>query len=169
MTPKLIPLILATTFLAAPAAAADLFDAAGRWVGTGSLATAVDRPMQPARCEVEVEQKSDAADVSVTGRCVVGAGASEVSFRVVRAQPGRVRGAMWSAAMGEVLQLSGTEVPGALDMLATTPWIVDGADYETKITVSEPDAESFAIRQLVRQRDADAPWRLLADMTYRQP
>lgn len=168
MTPRPLFLILAAILAATPAGAADLFAAAGRWVGTGSLATAVDRPMQPARCEVTVEQKADGADVSVTGRCVVGAGASEVSFRVVRDQPGQLRGAMWSAAMGEVLQLSGTEAPGALDMLATTPWVVDGAGYETRITVREPDAESFAIRQLVRGEGEQA-WRLLADMTYRQP
>jgi hypothetical protein len=104
--------------------------------------------------------------VSVTGRCIVSAGGSDISFRVVRGGRGSVRGAMWSAATDEIIQLSGSETSGALDMRATAPWVVDGKSYETMITVREPDAESFAIRQMVRA-DQGEPWRVIVDMTYR--
>ena len=152
----------------APAPAADLFGAEGRWVGSGSLATTVTRPMQPARCEVDVEQKADAVDVSVTGRCVVGIGGSNISMRIVRGDGRDVRGAMWSEATGETLQLSGTGEAGAVTLLATSPWVVDGVSYETMITVNEPDAASFATRQMVRG-PGETAWRVIVDMTYRKP
>ena len=161
-----IALALFAAVLAAPVQAADLFEAEGPWIGNGSLATKVTRPMQPARCEVNVEQKSDGTDISVTGRCAVGGGGSNISFRAVRDGSDRVRGAMWSAATDEILQLSGSEKSGAVDMRATAPWVVDGKSYETMITVREPDAESFAIRQMVRAGQGE-PWRVIVDMTYR--
>ena len=168
MTIRAIPILGLALFGPPPVLAADLFSAEGLWVGTGSLATRVERPMQPARCEVDVEQKSEGADVSVTGRCVLGAGGSNISMRIVRDGSGGVRGAMWSAATGETLQLSGSEIAGAVNMTATAPWVVDGVSYETMITVREPDATSFATRQLVRGPDETA-WRVIVDMTYRQP
>ena len=168
MTRIPVALFIAALSAAAPAGAVDLFDAEGRWVGTGSLATKVTRPMQPARCEVTAEQKADATDISVTGRCAVGGGGSSISFRAIRDRSGGVRGAMWAAANGETIQMSGTEASGVVDMLATAPWVVDGVSYETRVTVSEPDATSFAIRQMVRGPDETA-WRVIVDMTYRQP
>jgi hypothetical protein len=160
-------LLVAAVMGAGAAQAADLFAADGGWIGSGSLATSVERPMQPARCEVDVEQKAPGADVSVTGKCLVSIGGSDISFRILRAGEGRVRGAMWSAASDEVLQLIGSEKGGALDMRATTPLVENGTRYETMITVREPDAESFAIRQMVRADQAE-PWRVIVDMTYRQ-
>lgn len=162
-----VSLLLAAIVGVGPAQAVDLFSANGEWVGTGSLSTSVERPMQPARCEVEVEQKSVGSDVSVTGRCVVSAGASGISFRVVRGERGRVRGAIWAAATDDLLQLDGKESEGAVEMNATGPWVVDGESYETRITVGEPDPESFAIRQLVRA-EGDTRWRVIVDMVYRQ-
>ncbi|GGD39396.1 hypothetical protein [Sinisalibacter lacisalsi] len=160
-------LIVAASLGAGPAQAADLFAAVGGWIGSGSLATTVERPMQPARCEVDVEPKAPGTDVSVTGKCLVSIGGSDISFRILRAGEGRVRGAMWSAATDEVLQLTGSEKDGAVDMRATTPLVENGRRYETMITVREPDAESFAIRQMVRADEAE-PWRVIVDMTYRQ-
>ncbi len=168
MTVRALPILFMTLLWSAPAVAADLFTADGRWVGTGSLATKVERPMQPARCEVEIEQTAAEADISMTGRCVVGAGGSHIAFRIVRSGSGRVRGALKSGMDDAALQLAGTDQSGALDLQSAEPWVVDGETYDTLITVREPDAESFAIRQMVRQ-DASAPWRLIVDMTYRQP
>ena len=163
-----IALALLAAVIAAPVQAADLFDAEGRWIGNGSLSTKVTRPMQPARCEVNVEQKSDSTDISVTGRCAVGGGGSNISFRAVRDGSGRVRGAMWSAATGDTVQLSGSETGSGVDMHAPSAWVVDGVSYETRVTVREPDADSFAIRQMVRGPDETA-WRVIVDLTYRQP
>jgi len=168
MKKSILTLLAAGLLGLGPAQAADLFNADGRWIGTGSLARTVDRAMQPARCEVNVEQKSDGSDVSVTGRCVLGAGDSNISMRIVRDGSGGVRGAMWAAATGETLQLSGSERDGAVNMSATSPWVVDGVSYETMITVREPDTTSFATRQLVRG-PGETSWRVIVDMTYRQP
>ena len=168
MTLIALPVRFAALLAPAPAFSVDLFSVEGRWVGTGSLATKVERPMQPARCEVEVEQKAAQSDINMAGRCVVGAGGSNIAFRIVRSGPGRVRGALKSGMDEQALQLAGTDQPGAVDLQATEPWPVDGERYETLITVREPDAASFAIRQMVRS-DAGAPWRLIVDMTYRQP
>ena len=77
MTFRALPILFAALLAPAPALSVDLFSVEGRWVGAGSLATRVERPMQPARCEVEVEQKAVGSDVSMTGRCVVGAGGSK--------------------------------------------------------------------------------------------
>jgi hypothetical protein len=168
MTFRALPALFVTLLGAAPALAVDLFTVEGRWVGTGSLATKVTRPMQPARCEVEVEQKEAETDISMTGRCIVGAGGANIAFRMVRSAPGTVRGALKSGLDDVALQLAGTDQPGAVDLRSTAPWVVDDESYETLITVREPDVDSFAIRQMVRL-DAAEPWRLIVDMTYRQP
>jgi hypothetical protein len=75
---------------------------------------------------------------------------------------------MWSEATDEILQLAGARTETGVDMTATEPWVVDGVDYETRVIVREPDAGSFKIQQLARM-EGEKAWRVIVDMTYRQP
>ncbi|MGR3362781.1 MAG: hypothetical protein ACU0CY_01240 [Maritimibacter harenae] len=168
MIPARIAFAALLVATAHPAAAIDLFTAQGGWTGTGSLATSVERRMQPARCQVDVKPTDAGGDVSVTGKCAVAVGASNISFRLVRGDGRAVRGAMWSEATDEILQLAGARTETGVDMTATEPWVVDGVDYETRVIVREPDAGSFKIQQLARM-EGEKAWRVIVDMTYRQP
>lgn len=153
--------------VAAPARAVEIFTAEGAWMGEGQLATGVGAPLERGRCKVEIRPEPDGQDVSVTGKCVVAAGASEISMRVVRSGGGRVNAGIWSAASNQTMQMSGTETAGAIELVSTTPLLVGETAYESRVSVSAPDAKSFAIRQLLRA-EGDTTWRLVVDMTYRQ-
>ncbi len=163
--PPLLPLALAG-LAAAPAAGVDLFTASGAWTGEGRLATGVAAPLERGRCRVEITPAPATGTVDVIGSCAVAAGLSEISLKLVRGPGGAVNAGVWSAATGQVLQYSGTETPDRIALVATTPLLVDGAAYDTRVDVTRPDAASFAFRQLLRPAGADA-WRVVAEMTYR--
>jgi hypothetical protein len=156
--------ILAT---ASPAAATEIFEAEGAWVGEGLLATGAEAPLERGRCRVEIAPDPEQRDVSVTGSCAVAAGVSDISLRILRSGDARVNAGFWSAATGQTVQFSGTEIGTAIEMQSTTVLMVDETPYESRVSVSAPDAESFAIRQLLRAEGAEA-WRLVVDMTYRK-
>jgi hypothetical protein len=151
--------------LATPVSAADLFGVTGNWVGEGSLSTGADRPMERGRCKVGVEQAEAGDDVAVKGKCVVAAGASDISLRVVRGEDGKVSAGFWSAATDQIVQLSGDEAGGAIDLFSTSPLMVDDTAYETWVKITAPDDASFAIQQMLRAEGAEA-WRMVVDMTY---
>lgn len=149
-----------------PALAADLFEASGAWVGEGRLATGVAAPLERGRCRVEVTPAPEAGAVDLVGTCAVAAGLSDISLKLVRGAGDRINAGAWSAATGAVVQYAGVETAEGIALAATTPLVVDGTRYETRVDVTRPDADSFAVRQLLRAEGDDA-WRLVAEMTYR--
>jgi len=153
--------------LASPAAATEIFEAEGAWVGEGLLATGAEAPLERGRCRVEIAPEPGGRDVSVTGSCAVAAGVSDISLRIVRAAGAGVNAGFWSAATGQTVQFSGTETDAAIELNSTTVLMVDETPYESRVSVSAPDETSFAIRQLLRAEGAEA-WRLVVDMTYRK-
>lgn len=150
-----------------PARAVEIFEAKGAWQGEGRLATGAKDPLQRGRCRVEIDPQPGGRDVSVVGKCVVAAGASDISLRVVRSGSGKVNAGFWSAATQQTVQYSGSETGSAIRLVSTTPLTVDAQDYESMVEVDAPDPESFTIRQMLRAPGAEA-WRLVVDMTYRQ-
>jgi len=160
-------LIAAAMSVALPAQATEIFVAEGTWVGEGRLATGADAPVERGRCKVDVKPQPDGKDVSVTGVCAVAVGTSDISIRLVRSGNSRVNAGVWSAATGQTVQYSGTETDDVIDMASTTELMIDEQPYESQVRVSAPDAESFAIRQLLRAKGAEA-WRLVVEMTYRK-
>jgi hypothetical protein len=153
--------------LASPAAAAEIFEAEGAWVGEGLLSTGAEAPLERGRCRVEIAPEPDGRDVSVTGSCAVAVGISDISLRIVRSGSGRVNAGFWSAATGQTVQFSGTETDAMIEMGSTTALTVGETPYESRVSVSAPDESSFTIRQLLRAEGAEA-WRLVVDMTYRK-
>lgn len=153
--------------LALPAGAADLFAVAGDWVGEGSLSTGADKPMERGRCKVGVEQAEGAGDVAVKGKCVVAAGASDISLRLVRGENGKVRAGFWTAATDQTVQLAGSETAELIELFSTEPLMVDEKPYETWVKIMAPDAGSFTIQQMLRPEGAET-WRMVVDMTYNQ-
>lgn len=161
------PLALAALSFAAPAAATDIFAASGSWLGEGRLATGAEAPLQRGRCKVQVEPLAGGTDVSVTGTCVVAAGGSEISLRVVRSGSGKLNAGFWSAATNQTVQFSGIETGSAMRLVSTTPLTVEDKTYESMVEVEAPEPEGFVLRQMLREPGAEA-WRLVVDMTYRQ-
>ncbi len=161
------PIFAATLvgFLATPGLAADLFGVTGNWVGEGSLSTGADKPMERARCKVGVEHAEAGDDVAVKGKCVIAAGASDISLRLVRGEDGQVRAGFWSAATDQTVQLAGTEAADGIDLYSTSPLMVNDAAYQTWVKITAPDDASFAIQQMLRVEGAEA-WRMVVDMTY---
>lgn len=161
--------MLAAAFitLALPAGAADLFAVTGDWVGEGSLSTGADRPMERGRCKVGVEQAQAAGDVAVKGKCVVAAGASDISLRLLRGENGTVRAGFWTAATDQIVQLVGDETGDLIELFSTEPLMVDEKPYETWVKIMAPDATSFAIQQMLRPEGTET-WRMVVDMTYSQ-
>ena len=153
--------------LAGPAAATEIFEAEGAWVGEGRLATGAEAPLERGRCRVEIAPEPGGRDVAVKGTCAAAVGMSDISLRIVRRDGGRVAAGFWSAATGQTVQFTGTETGDTIEMASTTALMVDEVPYEARVEVSAPDAESFAIRQLLRAEGAEA-WRLVVDMTYRK-
>lgn len=151
--------------LATPGIAADLFGVTGNWVGDGGLSTGADKPMERGRCKVGVKQAAAGGDVALKGKCVVAAGASDISLRLVRGENGRVSAGFWSAATDQIVQLSGDEAGGAIELFSTSPLMVDDTRYETWVKITAPDDASFAIQQMLRAEGAEA-WRMVVDMTY---
>lgn len=164
---RLAALSLALFALAAPAGATEIFDAEGAWVGEGQLATSHKAPLERGRCRVNVAPQPGAEDVSVTGTCAVAVGTSDISLRIVRSGNGRVNAGFWSAATKQTVQFAGTETDEKIELVSTTALMIDGEPFESQVRVSAPDADSFAIRQLLRAEGAEA-WRLVVDMTYRK-
>lgn len=162
---KILTLTL-TFFAAAPAAGAELFSAAGQWLGEGRLATGATAPLERGRCRVEITPDEAARAVDVIGTCAVAAGMSHISLKLVRGAGGAVNAGVWSAATGQVLQYAGSETEAGIALASTTPLVVDAVAYETRVDVTAPDGDSFAFRQLLRA-EGEAAWRLVAEMTYR--
>ena len=161
-TPLLAALFVA---LALPAGAADLFAVTGDWVGEGGLSTGADKPMERGRCKVGVARAEAAGDVAVKGKCVVAAGASDISLRLLRGENGKVRAGFWTAATDQTVQLTGTETGELIELYSTEPLMVDDRPYETWVKITAPDDASFAIQQMLRAEGAEA-WRMVVDMTY---
>jgi len=78
-----------------------------------------------------------------------------------------VNAGVWSAATGQTVQYSGTETDDMIDMSSTTELLIDDKPYDSQVRVTAPDADSFAIRQILRAKGADT-WRLVVQMTYRK-
>jgi hypothetical protein len=152
--------------LAAPASATEMFAAAGTWRGEGRIATAPRAPLERGRCQVEIAPEAGGGDVSITGRCAVAAGQSDISLRLVRGAGGEVRAGFWSAATGQTVQFAGTETDSAIVLMSTGQVELDGTVYQSRVEVSAPDAQGFAIRQMLRAEGEEA-WRLVVDMAYR--
>lgn len=150
---------------AAPALAVDIFAADGAWIGQGQIATGAVAPLERGRCKVSIAPASAGSEVSITGKCAVSAGASNISMKVVRGAGGKVSAGVWSAATGQTVQLSGVERAGDIRLTSTSPLDVEGQAYETRVDVVAPDAAHFSIRQLLRPVGETA-WRLVVDMTY---
>lgn len=150
---------------AMPATATDLFEAVGAWQGEGRIATGPRAPLEKGRCKVEVTPAPGGQDVSITGRCAVAAGLSDVSMRLVRGAGGKVNAGFWSAASGQTVQFSGTETAETIIMQATSALMVDEAAYESRVEVAVPGGDGFTIRQMVRGEGEEA-WRLVLDMAY---
>lgn len=159
-----VALVVGALF-AAPAGATDLFDAAGAWQGEGRIATGPKAPLEHGRCRVEIAPQPGGRDVSITGRCAVAAGLSDISLRLVRGAGGRVNAGLWSAATGETVQFSGTESGTRIVMQTAQDVVVDGAPYEARVEVEAPAGAGFTIRQMLREKGAKA-WRLVVDMAY---
>jgi len=158
-------IVTALALLAAtPALSADIFAASGAWLGEGQLATGAERALQRGRCRVEVTPAE--REVSVTGTCVVAAGASDISLKLVRGAGGHVNAGFWSAATDQVVQFAGTETDGAMVLTSTSPLEVEGQVYESRVELSAPDAAGFTLRQMLRAPGEEA-WRLVVDMSYR--
>lgn len=152
--------------LAAPAGATDLFDARGAWAGEGRIATSPEAPLERGRCRVEITPSADQRDVSITGRCAVAAGLSNISLRLVRRGDGSVNAGVWAAATGETVQFSGTESGARIVMQSRDAVVVDGVSYQARVEVDAPRGRAgFTLRQMLRS-GADGPWRLVADMAY---
>lgn len=160
-----IPCALILT-LAAPASATDLFATSGAWRGDGRIATAPQAPLERGRCQVEIAPEAGGGDVSITGRCAVAAGQSEISLRLVREAGGEVRAGFWSAATGQTVQFAGTETDSTIVLMSTGELALDGIAYQSRVEVTAPDADGFAIRQMLRA-DGEEAWRLVVDMEYR--
>lgn len=164
---RIIPLAVACMAFALPAQATEIFTAEGAWAGEGMLATGAEAPLERGRCRVDISPKPGGEDVSVTGTCAVSVGISDISLRIVRSGNGKVNAGLWSAATGQTVQYSGTETDDEIELASTTQLMIDDTPYESRVSVSAPDADSFAIKQLLRAEGAEA-WRLVVDMTYRK-
>lgn len=158
------PLVLVLALMAGPALGADIFSASGAWTGEGQLATGAENALQRGRCRVEIAPAD--GEVSVTGTCVVAAGASDISLKVVRGDGGRVNAGFWSAATDQVVQFAGREEADTLRLVSTTPLEVEGRSYESMVEVATPDAAGFTLRQMLRVPGEEV-WRLVVDMAYR--
>ena len=163
--PPTLVLILCLA-LPLPAAATELFAAAGAWIGEGRIATSPTAPLERGRCRVEIAPQPGERDVSITGQCAVAAGLSDVSLRFLRGAGGKVNAGVWTAATGQTVQFAGEESREAIVMRATTPVEADGTAYETQVEVSAPDRDGFTLRQLMRG-EGETKWRLVVDMAYR--
>ncbi|MCB1337728.1 MAG: hypothetical protein KDK10_09870 [Maritimibacter sp.] len=159
-------LAVLATLAAAPAGAAELFSAEGAWLGEGQLATGARAPLERGRCRVEITPGATGAEVDVIGTCAVAAGMSDISLKLVRDGAGAVQAGVWSAATGQTVQYAGTETAGAIALASTTPLVVDGVAYDTRVDVSAPEGGTFDFRQLLRAEGEEA-WRLVAEMSYR--
>lgn len=159
------PILAALLALATPAAATELFSAAGAWTGEGRIATSPMAPLERGRCRVQIDPTAG-ADVSITGQCSVAAGLSDISLKLVRGAGGKVNAGFWSAATGQTVQFAGTESAKTITLAATTPVIVDDTTYEARVEVAVPGPDSFTLRQLIRATGETA-WRLVVDMAYR--
>ncbi len=164
---RTISLIASLFALAGPAYATEIFDAQGSWVGEGQLATGAEAPLERGRCRVDVEPKEDGTDVSVTGHCAVAVGKTDISLRIVRSDSGRINAGMWTAATGQTVQYSGTETGSTIELVSTTPLMVEDTPYESRVNVDSADADGFAIQQLLRAEGVEA-WHVVLEMTYRQ-
>lgn len=158
--------LFAAMLAAAPAAASDLFSAAGPWIGEGRLATGATQPLERGRCRVEITPGADGDTLDVIGNCAVAAGISEISLKLVRDAGGAVQAGVWSAATGQVLQYTGRETGDVVALVSTTPLVVGEVAYDTRVDVTAPGADGFAFRQLMRAA-GEARWRLVAEMDYR--
>ncbi len=160
-----ILMTLSLALLTGPAAA-DLFTASGAWTGDGRLATGPDAPLRRGRCQVEVTPGPEARMVDVIGRCAVAAGMSELSLKLVREPGGALRAGIWTAATGQVVQYSGRETASAAILTSTAPLMLDGVAWHSRIEVTWPDPDGFAMRQLMRS-DSGTDWHMVAEMHYR--
>jgi hypothetical protein len=151
---------------ALPAMATELFEAAGAWQGEGRIATGPRAPLERGRCRVEVKPAPGGRDVSITGRCAVAAGLSDISLRVVRGAGGKVNAGFWSAATGQTVQFSGIETAETIVMEATSSFVLDEIEYESRVEVLAPGADGFTIRQMLRS-EGETVWHLVVDMAYR--
>lgn len=152
--------------LTAPASATEMFVAAGTWRGDGRIATAPRAPLERGRCQVEIAPEAGGGDVSITGRCAVAAGQSDISLRLVRGAGGEVRAGFWSAATGQIVQFAGTETDSDIVLMSTVEFEMNGTAYQSRVEVSAPAADGFSIRQMLRAEGEEA-WRLVVDMAYR--
>lgn len=152
--------------LATPAGATQLFAAAGAWTGEGRIATGPDAGLERGRCQVEIVAAASGDDVSITGRCAVAAGISDISLRLVRGQGGKVNAGVWSAATGQTVQFAGTETTETITLAAIAPVVLGETVYETRVEVLAPGAEGFTLRQTLRA-DGETAWRLVVDIAYR--
>jgi len=164
---RFVLVLAAAALFAQPASATEIFEAEGAWVGEGQLATGAEAPLERGRCKVDIKPVEGNNDVSVTGTCAVAVGLSDISIRLVRSSSGRVNAGVWSAATGQTVQYSGTETDDMIDMSSTTELLIDDKPYDSQVRVTAPDADSFAIRQILRAKGADT-WRLVVQMTYRK-
>jgi hypothetical protein len=163
---RLATILTALLPLASPATATELFAAAGDWAGEGRIAIGPAAPLERGRCRIEIAPDPAGQDVSITGRCAVAAGLSDISLRLLRGQGGRVNAGIWSAATGQIVQFAGTETAESITLAATAPVLLDGVGYEARVELVAPEADGFTLRQLLRG-EGETAWRLVVDMAYR--
>ncbi len=163
---RLTGIVLAGGVLLASAAnASPIFEAFGNWTGEGRVVTAVNAPLERGRCKLDIDPAAAGRDISLTGKCVVAGGASQVAIRIIGDGTNRVRAGFWTAATDQTIQMRGTDNEQEVVLRSIDPVVLDDIAYDSQVVLRFPDAESFSIEQSLRGPDS-ADWRLVVDMTF---
>lgn len=164
-----IAVLFLTLNLAAPAHATELFETKGTWVGKGVLPVGVEAPLQPGKCSINIAPEPNGNDVSVTGHCFIEMlfVTTDISIRIVRSSGGQMRAGFWVSALGQTVQLAGVESSNAIHLGSKTHLMLAEKPYESNIRLSNPDADRFEIRVLLRDEGAEA-WRKFAEISFRR-
>jgi hypothetical protein len=151
--------------LAAPAAASSLFSLSGAFTGNGRIAPDVESAMERSRCRIEVVPAAGGDDISITGRCVLTAGAADISMRFVRGGGSTVRAGVKSPSSGETIQFAGRENGETLRLQTVGPIDVDGVAYTSIVRLDFASESRFSLEQVVREAGQDS-WLRVVDMTF---
>lgn len=134
----------------------------GTWTGQGAIAAGYETTARTARCRVEVRQEDAANSLEIHATCATTAGRRAFTLRALFDDDTQVRAAVRANGTAETTQYAGTGTETGMELSATSPILLDGAYYQSRLRIDLLDDTRFRILHWLQPESADSARQTLA-------
>jgi hypothetical protein len=140
-------------------------DLVGDWTASGQVVAHPNAPLERSRCRVTVSADIGGSALSVTGRCAIAAGATDVTMHIVDNDDGTVRATVTLSNLDGNIELTGARNGDVISLRTQAALLFEGEHYWSRLDITLDDATRFSLKEWTAVQST-SDWQLSRDLLF---